>query len=372
MSDEKSYDEEVPLSPEEEEERGLPEEEGFDRNAERDYNEPSEKAAPKQKGALRPGAGETGKKLPNVKDAAKGAAKDAASKVGAAIPGSEHLDAAQEKVKQARKLGTDIARTAQAVGSGFSKVIAAVASPAFWISALVIIVATLLLISVMSIGQVFGKQTSTGGSGAAADVLGRLAQRAEWLQEHYSEYPKTQDLTSLGLAPASNLSSNPWPSACPNIVAIIYGLSPYLVNYNGNVNAYDNYSAHPEMYQSHAFGYSRGDGSVTPGASLSQPPPGAIVSIDYPGGAYGHTFVMLTDTLVIDNWGSGGIANGGPGPRVLSDTMRSQIVGWALPVNEGFEGTFITGSFTGEAENAAPNPAMPGLPPLPAWAGTAS
>jgi len=306
-------------------------------------------------------------------DSAKNIATNAAKNTAMQAPGvketAETIEKIDEKVKQTRKLADDVRRGVQTISAGVAKGIALLGNPVFWIVTGVILLLTLVLITIISTSEVYGQQKSTGGSGASGEVLERLAQRAQWLQEHYTEYDGSQSLSSLGALPASNLSNNPWGSACPNIVAIIWGLSPYLINYNGNVNAYENWSDHPEMYQAYAFDSFYGNGDASTGAQLAYPPAGAIVSMDT-GKPAGHTYVMLTDELIIDNYGLGGIG-AGTGPRIMSLTnggLRGTITGWALPNNEGFEGTFITGAFDGMPENAAPNFAMPDLPPVPTWA----
>ncbi len=302
----------------------------------------------------------------------KGAATDwATQKAKDAVPegAQEVVDKTQKAATLAGKLKTDVMATFTAIKSGF----VFLANPYIWIVLAVVVIIGAIIVGVVAGTQVHGTtQTSTQGGSAAGAMQQRLAQRADWLQKHYSEYGGESG-PLYDLAPGapgsgkSNLSSNAWRAACPNIVAFIYGLSPYLINYNGVNNAESNWENHPEMYESYAFNSGRTSGA---GVSLSRPPAGAIVSIDY-GTVAGHTFVMLTDELVIDNWSGGGIVFGnvGGGPRVISETMRGQITGWALPKSEGFEGTFITGSFEGAAEGAPDQEPMPDLGPVPTWAG---
>ncbi len=310
----------------------------------------------------------------DFKGMAAGAAANAAKNAAANTPGvGEAIEKAEEvkqNVEKANKVVQGVKNGAQAV-AGFAKgFVAFVINPWFYVTVAIILAITLIVITSVTSVQVYGTTKTTSTSGASGEMLERLAQRADWLQKNYTEHGETTGpLYELAQSPKSNLSANEWRAACPNIVAFIYGLSPYLINYNGNWNAYKNWKNHPELYESYAFSLSYGDGSASPGAALSRPPAGAIVSIQY-GTEAGHTFVMLTDELVIDNWSGGGILFGqiGGGPRVISDAQRAQIVGWALPKSEGFEGTFITGTFDGAAEGAPAQEPMPKLEEVPEWA----
>lgn len=304
-----------------------------------------------------------------VGDLQGGLANAAKKQLVAKNPEAAKVQETAEKAEEAVKASTNLINDFKNMASVAKPAIAALSNPYVWIGILAALVVTALIISVLAVGQVFGQtKSSQEGGGAAGAMQQRLAQRAEWLQHHYEEYGGTTGpLYELAPSPKSRLSPNSWRASCPNIVAFIYGLSPYLVNYNGNVNAQKNWANYPEMYEAYAFN----DGRSSGGAGLGQPPAGAIVSINYPGSEVGHTFVMLTDELIIDNWGGGGIVFGtvGGGPRIISDTMRGQITGWALPKSEGFEGTFITGTFEGAAAGAPAQSPMPDLPPVPAWAG---
>jgi len=318
----------------------------------------------------------------DLKGMATGAAANMAKNAAGSAPGvGEAMQKAEEvkqKVEQANRIVNGVKAGAEAA-AGFAKgFVAFVINPWAWVTALVLLVVTVLIITAVTSVQVYGTTKTTSTGGAAGEMLERLAQRGDWLQNHYTEFGgDSGQLFELAESPKSSLSPNPWASACPNIVALIYGLSPYLVNYMGNANAYQNYKAHPEMYEawsfstgSNPYGQSWGDGTSSPGATLTRPPAGAIVSIHY-GTPAGHTFVMLTDELVIDN-GGGGIAFGPPGPRVVSDTQRGQITGWALPKSEGFEGTFITGTFEGAGEGFPAQAPMPNLGAVPEWASAAA
>lgn len=340
-------------------------------------HEEARKSVQRAEEAKNPQTNKLGEGVGDLKGAAIEAGKN---KVAKAIPGSERVEEAAENVEKASSFTRTMISDAKNMLGVVKGAFAFLANPATLISLGVVVVVAVLVISTMAIGQVYGqtKTTSTAEISAGA-MQQRLAQRAEWLQHNYRDYGNAGQLIATAPGPKSNVAGNAWVAACPDIVALIYGLSPYLTGYNGVKNAYQNYKNHPDMYEAWAFASgAHGDGSSSPGASLQDPPPGAIVSIENDSGWYatccpgaGHTFVMLTDELVIDNFSGGGILQGTPGggPRILNDTMRSHIVGWALPKGEGFEGTFITGSFEGAAENAPEQDALPNLPPVPTYMG---
>lgn len=308
-------------------------------------------------------------------------------KLAEKVPGGEAAQEAAQKAEQAVKFSKNIAEDAKRVASSVKSAVTVFGNPYTWIAIGIAIVVGVIIVSILAIGQVYGqtKSTAEGGSGVSAGAMQqRLAQRAEWLQHNVQNYPDSGSLTDIAPAPKGGVGSNDWGGACPQIVQIIYGMSPYLTGWMGANNAYNNYKAHPEMYEAWSFSSgggnygAYGDGTSSPGATLQNPPPGAIVSLENQPQWYntcctgaGHTFVMLTDELVIDNWGGGGVANGaiGSGPRIVDDEMRAHIVGWALPKSEGFEGSFITGSFDGMAPEAPQQAAQPGLPPVPAYMG---
>lgn len=305
-----------------------------------------------------------------VGDLQGGLANAAKKQLVAKNPEAAKVQETAEKAEEVTRFSKNLANDFKNFAASVKPVLAVFANPYVWVGIVAALVITALIVSVLAIGQVFGqtKSSQEGSSGVAGAMQQRLAQRAEWLQHHYRDYGDTTGpLYDLAPGPKSRLSANEWRAACSNIVPFIYGLSPYLVNYNGNTNAESNWEAHPEMYESYSFN----DGRSSPGASINRPPAGAIVSINYEGGAWGHTFVMLTDELVIDNWSGGGIVFGniGGGPRIISDSMRNQITGWALPKSEGFEGTFITGTFEGAAAGSPDQAPMPDLPPVPEWVG---
>lgn len=353
-NEEPLLEEEAPMTPEEEE--SSPEDLGKE-ESERE----KEQEKPRRQ---RLGEADDSKVNP-IKDSATDKIKDS-------IPGSEVVEDVKEKVEKTRRLTQGFQAAVQSFSVAVKMGAALFSNPWVWVTSLIILAIALLGVSVSDAYQVYGTTKSTSVGSASKDMLGRLAQRAEWLQTHWKEYSDSESLTGLDTATnKSNLADNPWSSACPNIVAIIYGLSPYLTGYNGNHNAYENWAAHPEMYDAYAFGLALGgNGQVSPGRSLQDPPAGAIVSIDY-GDGVGHTFVMLTDSLVIDNWGTTGIGKlGSSTPRVISQSQKDQIVGWALPKSQGFEGSFITGGFAGAAAESPQQSAMPGLQDVPAWAQT--
>jgi hypothetical protein len=285
------------------------------------------------------------------------------------VPGGEKAQEAVEKTEQAVKFSKNIAEDAKKMAAAAKSAVAVFGNPYTWIAILAALVVGVIIVSIIAVGQVYGQTKSTTEAGISAGAMQqRLAQRAEWLQQNVQNYPNSGALTSTAPGPKGGLGSNPWGAACPQIVQLIYGLSPYLTGWMGANNAYKNYSAHPEMYEAWAFSGGSGEygaygnGTTSAGATLQNPPPGAIVSIENSPAWYntccpgaGHTFVMLTDELV--------------GPRILDDTMRSHIVGWALPKGEGFEGSFITGSFDGMAPEAPAQSPQPGLPPVPAYMG---
>jgi len=331
-----------------------------------------------------------GEGVGNLKDKAIGNAKEAASdKLKESVPGvGSAVDTAekiQERASFAKNLWGDLKQSL----SVFKSIGSFLANPAVYITAAVSVIVIMLVVTIMAMSHVYGQtksevdENSGGGLTVTAGAMQqRLAQRAEWLQNNYKNYGNSNSAALAVGGPG--VAANGWAAACPQIVQLIYGLSPYLNGYMGSVNAYNNYKAHPDMYEAWAFSNrsgtygAYGDGSKSEGAELLNPPPGAIVSIENEPMWYstccvgaGHTFVMLTDELVIDNFSGGGIyqAPVSGGPRVLSDTMRSHIVGWALPKSEGFEGTAITGSFDGAAPSAKQNQKMPGLGPVPSYMG---
>lgn len=378
MSDPRSqqFDPEVPLTPEEEEAYAAlsdtadwrPESEGYT---------PDESQEQRPKSKLRSGAGDLGSALTqggSIGDKAKNVALQAAQNSGVGGETAQNVADTVQKVNRARKAAVATANFITKVAPWTAKFFALFSNP-YVLAVNVVIIIALLLIGAIVVGfvaasQVYGRQTSTGGAGASGEVLERLAQRAEWLQQNWQNYSNTGGVSAMAVAPSGSTQANEWAAACPNIVGYIWGYPPGYVGYNGINNAWGNYSKQPELFQAYAFSFSGGgNGSVTPGYSLDRPPAGAIVS-SFSTSAAGHTYVMLTDELVIDNWSGGGIAFGvaGAGPRKLTDRDRAQIVGWALPVNEGFEGSFITGPFDGIREDAGSNEALPGLPEVPEWA----
>lgn len=331
--------------------------------------------------------GETKNKLgAGVGDLKGGLANAAKKQLVSKNPEAAKVQETAEKAQEAVKVSTNLVNDFKNFATAAKPAIAALANPYVWVGILAALVLGALIISVLAFGQVFGQTKSSveGGSFSAGAMQQRLAQRAEWLQQNVQNYGESGDLTSGAPSPKGGLGSNEWRGACPQIVQIIYGLSPYLTGWMGANNAYKNYAAHPEMYEAWAFTSGSGeygaygDGTTSAGATIQNPPPGAIVSIENSPAWYntccpgaGHTFVMLTDELVIDNWSTGGVTSGNPGvgPRILDDTMRSHIVGWALPKSEGFEGSFITGTFDGMAPESPQQGPMPGLPPVPAYMG---
>lgn len=327
----------------------------------------------------------------SLKDQVIGGAKEAASnKVKEAVPGVSGAVEAAEKMQERASFVKNLWGDVKQMGSVVKGIVPFITNPAVYITAIVSAVVIMLVVAIMAMSHVYGQtksevdENSAGGglTVTAGAMQQRLAQRAEWLQNNYKNYGNSNSAALAVGGPG--VVANSWAAACPQIVQLIYGLSPYLNGYMGSVNAYSNYKAHPDMYEAWAFSNrsgaygAYGDGSKSEGAELLNPPPGAIVSIENEPMWYstccvgaGHTFVMLTDELVIDNFSGGGIyqAPVSGGPRVLSDTMRSHIVGWALPKSEGFEGTAITGSFSGAAAGAKQNQKMPGLGPVPSYMG---
>lgn len=312
----------------------------------------------------------------NLKESVVNAAKE---KAFGAVPGAEKAAEVAENTNKAIKAGTYVVDGLKNFAGALKGAVVAL-NPYVVVPVLAALLVVVMVVAGLAAGQVYGQTKSTSEAGYAGGAMQqRLAQRAEWLQQNYRDYDNAGQLVAMAPSPKSSVAGNAWVAACTDIVALIYGLSPYLTGYNGVKNAYQNYKNHPDKYEAWAFASgAHGDGSSSPGASLQDPPPGAIVSIENDSGWYatccpgaGHTFVMLTDELVIDNFSGGGILQGTPGggPRILNDTMRSHIVGWALPKGEGFEGTFITGSFEGAAENAPEQDALPNLPPVPTYMG---
>lgn len=336
-------------------------------------SEEGKRGSSKRSKLLEDGAGSS--KGLNPGAMAKNAASSAATSMLESSETGQKVNATVEKVNRVRKMGENIAnsiRTASVYGRWF---VTTVTNPYFWIVTAIVVglaaLGTNIYAGTTAFSQVFGTQRSSGGSGAAGEVLERLAQRAQWLAENHVGTTYAYEITSLGAAPSSALGAgNDWAVACPDIVAIIWGLPPSYVAGNGSVNAWRNFNNNRDLFQAYAFtvhtnGSFTSQAMASDGAQLEYPPAGAIVSMTSRGDA-GHTLVMLTEELVIDNAGGG--IGGGTAPRILSDAERGKITGWALPNNEGFEGTFITGPFDGMPENSAPNEPMPGLPPVPEWA----
>ncbi len=207
---------------------------------------------------------------------------------------------------------------------------------------------------------------STCGAQMSAEVLGRLQQRALFLEKNSTPgYTVTTDPKLAAYFDKLNVTNaNTWEAACPDIVNIIYGLSPSYVGNDGVVNAYLNYSRHSELYASATFlegTYDTGKNAVTINTGVGGvavfKSAGTYIGDDIPAGAIvsrtsdsdpGHTFVILFVEAdgtydVVDN--SGGYVPGGDGTqyRKIAPTSpeRNNIVGWALPKDTGFEGTFL-------------------------------
>ena len=246
-----------------------------------------------------------------------------------------------------------VARTKWAV-SGF---ITTVTNPVFWISVAAVIVIFLIsnitVTTYQTVGSMRDASAPGGGSGMAGEVLQRLAQRGVLLAQDAYKYPNSDAFVAAHGGDPKRTNGNAWAAACPDIVNIIYGLPEHYAGNNGIDNAYSNYQrlvASGMKAQSWYF-----PETSSPGATMANPPAGAIVS-STSGSVYGHTYVVLTsDGKVIDNtWN---IRSGGPatglGYRVLSDASRAMIRGWFVPPATGYEGTFLKTD--------------PMLPAAPAW-----
>lgn len=198
-----------------------------------------------------------------------------------------------------------------------------------------------------------GSNCDAGGAGVNSELVGRLIQRAEFLRDHSGEVGTAVSFMNKYGGSAEGIAghaNNPWAVACPNIVGIIWGLPPNGLGAMGHSNAKANYDAMKAAGIEPAAWAFPGDSS--PGAEISDPPPGAIAQA-----TPNHTFVVLTEQgHIIDNtWtvpGKGkeftllderGAGSGGG---------RSDITGWVLP-SENFEGEFLNDQ---------------DLAPLPDWA----
>lgn len=233
--------------------------------------------------------------------------------------------------------------------------IATVTNPVFWVSVLVVFLVYITANVATTSHQTFGQlESAQAGAGMSDEVLGRLAQRALFLAEHNHNFDTSdQFVVAYGGEPRTN--NNPWAIACPDIVNIIYGLPPNYIGNNGSVNAWENYKrAVAAGLTPTAWWF---PSTASPGAQQNAPPAGAIVSSLSNTSSAGHTWVMLTDEIVIDN---SAVVNGSVPSREYRtfDPGGQTITGWFVPPDEGYEGEHLND--------------VPGLPAVPDWAGTSS
>lgn len=271
------------------------------------------------------------------------------------------VGAVREKVEQATALKERAERviaagraTVERTRWAIQSFITTVTNPAFWIAVLVVIVLFLVANAAVTTYQTVGSMRESGaGAGMSSEVLERLAQRAVLLSQIGYKYPEVDSFVAAhGGDPRTN--GNRWSVACPDIVNIIYGMPERYIGNNGNVNAYENYKRLiASGLEAQAWYFPE---TSSPGATLSNPPAGAIVQARS-GNPAGHTYVVLTDDgKIIDNtWNinSSGPASG-LGYRIMDSATRAGILGWFVPPAEGYEGTFLNED--------------PMLPPVPDWA----
>jgi len=198
-----------------------------------------------------------------------------------------------------------------------------------------------------------GSNCDAGGAGINSELVGRLIQRAEFLRDHSGEVSTAVSFMNKYGGSAEGIAGhadNPWAVACPNIVGIIWGLPPKGLGAMGHSNAKANYDAMKAAgIEPVAWAF---PGSSSPGAEISDPPPGAIVQA-----TPNHTFVVLTEQgHIIDNTWT--VPGKGKEFTLLDERgggtggARSDITGWVLP-SENFEGEFLNDQ---------------DLAPLPDWA----
>lgn len=324
---------------------------------EREPEEPESQSSPDDEESR----GEAGDETPDKSDPETPAPED---KREPAEENRSSLAATAEAAKvKALQIKQKAMATVERVKWTVKAIVGVVTNPATY---LILLVAFLLMFAI-TIDQTYGRSDAKSGAQMSQEVIERLTQRAVFITMYDQDFPSTgaspgdagtsskRFTLEMGGDLGSWVAGNNWITACNDIVGMIYGQPKDYVAWDGRINAIRNYEHMKSMgHQPIAWWFDNGDSS--PGASQNSPPPGAIVS-SAPFGdpnAQGHTWVMLTDEIIIDNTVSVGDEAKKPEYRVGLSYPGSEIVGWVLPPAEGYEGEFLND--------------RPDLPPVPEWA----